>query len=176
MRVEYGDSCEHERLFFALWPDDGVRAQLAVWASGGGGRPVPADGYHMTLAFAGDVGAGTRRALEAGAARVSEEAFVCVLDAAMGFGTGDIEALTPSRPPPALLRLAGRLQRLVDDATGATGQRPYRPHVTLARGTPRPHAGARGAPVVWAVRDYVLCRSRRDRPGFYDIVARWPLA
>jgi 2'-5' RNA ligase len=165
-------------LFFALWPGSDVRARLAAQAGELAGRPAAADGYHMTLAFAGAVEADVRRALEAGAAGVSEEAFVCVLDEMTRLGAGDIVALAPSHPPPALLGLAERLQRLVAVATGQVPAHRYRPHVTLAR------LGARdprwspppSEPVRWAVADYVLCRSRREPPGIYDVLARWPLS
>ena len=178
MRAGCGLSSSEERLFFALWPDDEVRAGIAAWADGSAGRQVAVDSYHMTAAFAGPVCADVRRALEAKAASVSGEAFVCVLDEIVWLGAGDIEALAPSCPPPALLGLADRLQRLVAAVTGHVARYRYHPHVTLAR----PGAGDRGwssrppEPVRWAVADYVLCRSRTDRPGSYDVLAGWPLS
>ncbi|AWP24138.1 RNA 2',3'-cyclic phosphodiesterase [Acidiferrobacter sp. SPIII_3] len=178
MRAGCGSSSRRERLFFALWPGEDVRARLAARAGESAGRPVAADGYHMTLAFAGAVEADDRRVLEAGAAGVSGEAFVCVLDEMAWLGAGDIAALAPSRPPPALLALAEHLQRLVAAATGRVPTHRYRPHVTLARLTaadPR-WAAPPSEPVRWAVADYVLCRSRREQPGVYDVLARWPLS
>ena len=50
-----------KRLFFALWPDAGVRAQISAGASraieGAGNHAVPAVNYHITLAFLGPVSA-----------------------------------------------------------------------------------------------------------------------
>ena len=178
MRAGYGSSSSRERLFFALWPGEDVRARLAARADGWAGRPVAADGYHMTLAFAGAVEADVRRALEAGAASVSGEAFVCVLDEIIWLGVGNIAALAPSYPPPALLGLAARLRRLVSGATSRVALHRYRPHVTLRRlgaGEPR-WSSPPPEPVPWAVADYVLCRSRAERPGSYDVLARWPLS
>ena len=47
------------RLFFALWPDEGVRAELARWTralhAACGGRTTRADKLHLTLAFLGEV-------------------------------------------------------------------------------------------------------------------------
>ncbi|WP_170132396.1 2'-5' RNA ligase family protein [Acidiferrobacter thiooxydans] len=165
-------------MFFALWPGRDVRARLAAQAAESAGRPVAADGYHMTLAFVGAVEADVRCVLEAGAAGVSEEAFVCVLDEMAWLGAGDIAALAPSHPPPPLLRLAERLQRVVAVATGQVPAHRYRPHVTLARlGARDPRWSPPPAePVRWAVADYVLCRSRREPPGIYDVLARWPLS
>lgn len=47
------------RLYFALWPDDGIRLQLSRYrlqlAREGDGRAVFPATLHMTLAFLGDV-------------------------------------------------------------------------------------------------------------------------
>src|SRR5579859_6565187 len=47
------------RLFFALWPNEALRAAFAHSVHGAakacGGRPVPADNLHVTLAFLGSV-------------------------------------------------------------------------------------------------------------------------
>jgi len=46
-------------MFFALWPDDAVRAQLAHWSrelhAVCGGRPTRVENLHLTLAFLGGV-------------------------------------------------------------------------------------------------------------------------
>lgn len=139
---------------------------------------MPVDGYHMTAAFAGPVPSEIRCALETGAAKMSAAAFVCVLDEMAWLGGGDVEALVPSCPPPALLALADRLQRLVTAVAGRPAAHRYRPHVTLARlrvGDPQ-WSLQRPEPVRWAVCDYVLCRSRTDQAGSYDVLARWPLS
>ncbi|HEX4240645.1 MAG TPA: 2'-5' RNA ligase family protein [Steroidobacteraceae bacterium] len=55
------------RVFFALWPDDAVREQLAPCAAAlrlsSGARLVPARNYHVTVAFIGEVTAGELDAL-----------------------------------------------------------------------------------------------------------------
>ncbi|MBS0003448.1 MAG: RNA 2',3'-cyclic phosphodiesterase, partial [Thioalkalivibrio sp.] len=50
-----------QRVFFALWPDAGLRASLSALARGmsANGRPVPTEHLHLTLAFPGTVPAGT---------------------------------------------------------------------------------------------------------------------
>src|SRR5205807_403857 len=64
------------RLFFALWPDAGQRAALvhatrkAVRSSGG--RPVPEESLHVTLAFLGSVPERRVAELQAIARRVAE--------------------------------------------------------------------------------------------------------
>ena len=48
-----------KRLFFALWPDDEVREQIAADAGRtierSDGRTVPPSNYHITLTFLGSV-------------------------------------------------------------------------------------------------------------------------
>lgn len=52
-------STEHalRRLFFALWPDSEMQAALAEvtrrWVAGIGGKPIPPENFHFTLAFLG---------------------------------------------------------------------------------------------------------------------------
>jgi len=47
------------RLFFALWPDEATREQLAhitrKAVRGSGGRPIPVENLHSTLVFLGSV-------------------------------------------------------------------------------------------------------------------------
>ena len=61
-----GSMAEQERLFFALWPDEALRQQLAVYPpmlKGCGGRLVVQDNLHITLAFLGSVDGDTHRAV-----------------------------------------------------------------------------------------------------------------
>src|SRR5258706_4696399 len=66
-------------MFFALWPDDAVRAQLAHWSrelhAACGGRPTRVENLHLTLAFLGSVedarGAEVERAANEVVARVA---------------------------------------------------------------------------------------------------------
>lgn len=161
-------------MFFALWPDDGLCQRLADQARASQGIRLPASGYHMTLAFAGEVDASGRRALQEGAARVSVGAFRCVLDQVEYLGSGTVEALVSAHPPPALLALADRLAALVAASTGRTRGGPFRPHVSLARGSARRSPAPLAWPISWVVQAYVLCRSQ-GATGCYDVLERWPL-
>lgn len=174
MKVACGFSSRGERLFFALWPHEDVRVRLAAEAHGAGGRSRPADGYHMTLAFVGEVGDGVRCALELAAASSVWGSFLCVLDRIDALGSG-IEVLLPSASPPRLLGLAASLQGLVADVAGTVERRPYRPHVTLAGHVDHVRSVSLSSPIIWPVREYVLCRSQRTRSGFYNVLERWPL-
>ena len=65
------------RLFFALWPDEVMRGGLArairKAVRGSGGRPVPTESLHITLAFLGSVPERRVAALGALAGKVAGE-------------------------------------------------------------------------------------------------------
>jgi 2'-5' RNA ligase len=172
-----GAAPERHRVFFALWPDDAMRAAIsratreAVRLSGG--RPIAKERLHLTVAFLGEL---TRAGLEAARAvpPVRVGAFELELDAIGVWPESKILWLAPSRMPAALGRLEARLW----DALAARGFEPedrvYRPHVTLARRA-RP-VDVRVAPVPWVVADLALVESFPDgRSVHYEVLERWPL-
>ncbi|MFO7588071.1 MAG: 2'-5' RNA ligase family protein [Gemmatimonadota bacterium] len=73
-----------QRLFFALWPDSATRSAVARLvdraAKRCGGRRVPPENLHLTLAFPGAVARAQRTCLEACADRVAGTPFHLVLD------------------------------------------------------------------------------------------------
>ncbi|MHB1567156.1 MAG: RNA 2',3'-cyclic phosphodiesterase [Acidiferrobacter sp.] len=158
------------RLFFALWPDPGMVAQLAALATGGG---AVAD-YHLTLAFAGPVDAMAQAALQDGASHVRGPGFALTLDSVCRWTPGELRVVVASARPAALLTLATALQRVVRSATGRCELRPYRPHVTLARHD-RGAMPKAIAPVSWEVRRFVLAGTRVGGPLRYTIIEEWPL-
>ena len=75
---------EERRLFFALWPDDDARAELARVAGNvelhQAARRVPPEKMHVTLAFMGNTSADRQRCFEKAAEDVKGEPFRLVLD------------------------------------------------------------------------------------------------
>lgn len=165
------------RLFTALWPPPGAVAALTR-ALGGAPSPLP-DGarragpstWHVTLCFHGDD---------------DPDSCAATLDIALtgavaprlriaGTGTfpGVLWAGVEERDGPA----AGALAELAARA-GATGPRPYRPHVTLARWDRRRGDATVGGDDIaagpwWTPGEAVLVRSE---PGArYTVVHRVPL-
>jgi len=169
------------RLFFALWPDRGVRDALAAWAQAAqatcGGRATPADKLHLTLFFVGTVERARIAALEAAAGAVRGEAFDLTLDTLGHWRHNRIVWAGASRCPPALERLAQSLSAALA-AQGFAGEaRAYAPHMTLVRNAERrPHAiGV--LPRAWGVREFVLAESAPAPGGVrYPVLRRWPLA
>jgi len=125
----------------------------------------------MTLHFLGNVAASRVAELVEGLSMPFEPF-------SLEFGTGEVwpngvAVLLPRDQPAALTRLharlgeaAGRLQLPVDD-------RPYRPHVTLARRARGATPPSAGADLRWRVHGgYVLARSLPGGAG-YEVLHRF---
>lgn len=164
------------RLFFALWPDAAMRAQLdaARRALNVPGRPVPARNLHLTLVFLGAVAAEKIAAVDVGAAtRVPP--FTLVLDRLGGFPHAGVAWLAPSRMPAELAALTDALQRACRAAGLDPDPRPFAPHLSIARKI-RDVIPAEMAPLPWKVTDFRLVESMRGAAGSgYRVRACWPL-
>ena len=95
------------RLFFAIWPDDpGVdrlRALAESLAPRVGGRPVPRDNIHLTLAFLGDLD--DERAAIAASAPIEGKALDLSLDRLGSFRKARVAWAGSTRPPAGLIGL-----------------------------------------------------------------------
>lgn len=101
-----------------------------------GGRFVPAESHHLTLAFLGEVGeAGARAAMGALEAACAGEGPVRL--AATGLGTfgraRDATLWLGVEKDPRLMALAGRLREELLARGLPFDEKPFLPHVTLAR-------------------------------------------
>jgi 2'-5' RNA ligase len=165
------------RLFFAVWPDAGAAAALAQLArqvvETCGGRPVPAEKLHLTLAFIGEVGA-ERVGILAGCAAFRARRFRLELDRIGGFRRAGVAWAGTSAPPAGLIALQEKLAARVGASGFALEEREFTPHVTLARRVERKVAGASVVPVAWEADAFTLVRSETGS-GRYTIVERWPL-
>ncbi len=128
----------------------------------------------MTLAYVGEVKGDVRCVLERRAISLGRGRFLCVLDRIEALRPG-LAVLAPFAPPPQLLGFAEGSQRLVRDVAETVMHGPYHSHVTLARDADHVRPVSLSVPVIWPVREYVLCRSKSTGNGSYDILERWPL-
>lgn len=168
---------DDHRLFFALWPDEAVRAEIqlrtqdAVQAAGG--RPVPARNFHITLLFMGNVPQADLDSAQIAATAIANPGFDLRLDLLECPPRGPVLWLGVTRPPQALITL---VQALRASITAVRTEYVYRPHVTLVRNPiqgPRP---LQVEPVSWPAREFVLARSQAHPDGAeYTVLARWPL-
>ncbi len=188
------------RLFFALWPDAEQRATLAHAARKAvrscGGRPVPEQSLHATLAFLGSVPARRVAELQAIARRVAQSApaqdppllvsfdrlvhwarprILCAL------GT-EAPAGTRGADPPQATEFTGAsaLAESLKSQTSAAGftpdLKPFHPHVTVARKVAHARAAQPLAPILWRFDAFALVESRTDPTGpVYSVIESYPL-
>jgi 2'-5' RNA ligase len=148
------------RTFFALWPDDGVRAALAERAAATarmcGGRAPRADLLHLTLVFIGATPPERVESLQdmMNATRIA--AFTLQLDRCGWFRQSGVAWMGAQSPPEALIDLQHALARGASRLGFSLDVRPYVAHLTLARDARRaPPAGAI-APVEWRADSFAL--------------------
>lgn len=166
---------EDRRLFFALWPDDDARAELARVAESlelhHAARLVPPEKMHVTLAFMGNTSADQQSCFEQAADGVKGKPFRLVLDHFGHFPRPQMFWLGPTEYPEVLGVLVKRLVSALETCGFEPEQRPYRPHVTLARKVRgRPETGS--ASMEWSCDDFCLVESAG---GKYSVLRRWPL-
>jgi 2'-5' RNA ligase len=166
------------RLFFALWPDDAVRAQIVRAtrdaAGSSGGRPVRKDRLHVTVAFLGaltEAGHDVAR----GVPPIEVGAFDLALDRIGTFANGGVLWLGPKEVPPALTELERRLWDELESCGFVRDERIYQPHVTLARRSRR-SIELQVPPIEWRVAALALVESLPDgRNVHYEVLETWPL-
>jgi len=170
------------RVFFALWPDADARDRLAALARDVARRTkgrAPSEGnLHVTVAFIGEVTQDRIEALRGIGAIVAARAepFVLTLDCTGTFRRTGITWAGCARVPPPLAELARNLFDALAAQSFALEQRPFSPHVTLARRCKAPETGSLAAPIGWTVTRLALDASETQSGGpLYRDLATWPL-
>ena len=165
------------RLFFALWPDEVVRAALAAWTRElrtlcGGRAPHPQD-LHLTLAFLGSVEADRIGAIERAAEEVAPRAATLILDQPGYWKHNRIVWAGASAPPPALESLVQELRGALVRSGVAFDAKRFVSHVTLLRDARPPPSLPAVEPVRWEVEGFVLAGSSPRPGGRYEVLRAW---
>lgn len=160
-----------KRLFFSLWPEDALRAELAeILARCRRGDPAKWEALeklHMTLAFLGDVRLEDLPLLEALGDSLAIPSFEIVLDRIALWRNG-ILCLTPSGMPEDLKQWVFDLNAKLRDGGFKVEARLYKPHLTLARKAWRkPDIDLN---LSWQVKGFCLVESRA---GIYHQIKSW---
>ena len=174
------------RLFFALWPDETVRDDIAAAADAlrrrhaPHGRWIGRHRYHLTLQFLGDADRlreDIANAAMRAAATLHAEAFDLVLDTAGSFRNRSVPWwLGCAEPPPLLHALWSSLGKaLAREAVRADSGKALVPHVTVLRDAHAALPRTPIPPVRWPVREFVLVHSVLGRQSAYHLLGRWPL-
>jgi len=168
------------RVYFALWPDEDVRAELArtaqVMHRVMHGRLARSVSLHLTLAFIGRTDAENLQRLLSPPADVFTPAFLLALDDWGCWPRNSIGWTAPTRIPGPLRDLAANLEGWLRSAGFELEHRTFAPHVTLIRSAqcvPMPGAMA---PIEWQVNEIALIRSQPVQGGHrYSVLRTWPL-
>ena len=167
------------RLFFALWPDEGVRTTLDQSAGkllGKRVKRVVASNLHITLAFAGSVSGTVRSCLETAAGVINVPCFELCINRVEHWQKPRILWAGPTHIPVELWSLAGALRQALEDCGLEAGTRPYQPHVTLARKVSKLPEGAGFPPFHWSISHFSLVESVTDPAGVrYRVLRSWAL-
>lgn len=169
-----------ERLFVALWPDDGVRAQLAEACSRlslQGGRVIASQNLHVTIVFLGNADAERRVCIEQALGSVGGSAFNLTFTHVEWRRRAGIVWLAADEVPAPLLTLVAELQTALTACAYPPESRPYRLHLTLARDVAQGPRRQAIAPIRWRTCAVTLASSRLTPKGSeYSVVRQWPLA
>ena len=163
------------RLFLALWPDEGVRRQLAAHASQWAWPPgcvpyLPAD-WHVTLHFIGAVSVDCIANVSTHAA-VAFQPFELVLSQPRLWPNG-LAVLCAAEVPDPLQALYDRLGHMLLRLDLPVETRPYQPHLTLARHAVDTTPPVATAPVLWPVRSFALVVSTGGKDTRYQVIREY---
>ena len=162
------------RAFIALEPSEGfvedVAAMARVLGAAVEGRFVARQNYHVTLAFLGDIGeAQAREAMDAMDEACADAVEVPLRPDGLGeFGrASDATLWMGLAPAPELTSLADRLREALGSRGVPFDDKPFLPHVTLARRAHLPKASLPelAFPLPSAAARITLFRSTLGRDG-----------
>lgn len=167
------------RLFFALWPSDALRAQLAAasrqFVERGEGRSIPPQNFHITLAFLGSVAATQVPAVTAAAGEIDGAPLQLSIERLEVWRSAGILCLTAA-PAPSLADFVDRLRIKLLARHIEPSRQDFRPHVTLARDWRDASVEGSVGPFEWRADEFVLIESEATCDGSsYRIVERWRL-
>ena len=170
----------NRRLFFGLAVPTTVQPALltarAACRLPGTWRPVATANWHLTLAFLGPVPERRLACIERAAAAIEGHGFDLCLDHLGHWPRPQVLWAAPSQTPAALAQLVDTLQTALRPCGYPREQRPYAPHLTLARKLRRVDALPELPAQCWRVTQFHLYQSLSGPSGVsYPVIGRWPL-
>ena len=158
------------KVFFALWPDQDLREQLAsLQQPVRQGRLVPVENLHLTLHYVGLVDALGCLLEEAGKIRFSPGSFR--LERYGVFRKARVLWVGPAQWPEELSELASACRDAAGTCGYAANSERFQPHVTLARKVSRLPDLPAFEPVEWTFRSFSLVESvSTDRGVRYKVL------
>lgn len=167
-----------ERLFFALLPDS--QAQQAISSviqqiPDMGLRFYSQTNLHQTLVFIGQCEQSQREAIIADCLSISLPPITMQFETLAFWDKPKVLCLTAKHQSHALQQLVHSLQNVVQKHGITLEQRPYRPHITIARKA-KHTTELSFTPIAFEANEFVLMRSVSTENGpIYEAIYRWPL-
>ena len=140
-------------------------------------RPVQTVNFHLTLAFLGLVAEHRLPCIVRAAQRIDGRGFELRLDHLGHWPRPRVLWAAPLQPPEELRALVHALQQQLRHCGFSPEQRPYQPHLTLARKVGRYTGDTQLDEVSWWVEQFHLYHSTPTANGVrYRVLASWPLS
>ena len=165
-----------KRLFFALWPNNETRKQIDKInqsISSEGLKRVKCDNLHVTLVFLGNVDAESEAMIRQCMKNISAQPFTIQFDQLSFWRKPRILCLTTQQYDQQLLILLDALKRELEQCGMVMEDRPYKPHITLARKALR-LIDMDIQTIKWQVYSFCLVESLSTPDGVhYQVLQRW---
>jgi 2'-5' RNA ligase len=171
-----------QRLFFALWPDQGAHEALAELRATlrprVPGRWLSPSSFHLTLAFLGAVAETRLPDVIAVAGSIGLPGFCLELDRWVWWPGPRVLALAPRSPLRELMNLARTLTAGLASIGFEPERRNFRPHLTMARDVRlNPGTLTLARAISWHAGQFCLVASRQTSMGSrYEILQDWSLS
>lgn len=168
-----------QRLFFALLPDASAKAEIVTIQAqlpSDQLRLYPADNLHQTLVFLGAIADEQLMPLISACQTIELPPISMQFEKLMFWPQPKVLCLLAETLPETLVTLVDELQAIASEFDIRLDQRPYRPHITLARKASEAIA-IDFAPIRFTADEFVLMQSvSSDNGPVYRPLYRWPLS
>jgi len=164
-------------LFFALWPDDDARAQMAQAIASLGGRVTAARNLHLSLGFVSHIPS----AQVAELIRIGAALLQCPMELELThieyWRDAGIAALVLRQTPEFLFHLVTQLREALGQRGFDVDPRPFRAHVVVSRHISDFRTRPLAAPIVWKPHCVALVEPYlADRFRTYRLRETWPVS
>lgn len=168
------------RVFFAIFPNKFVQAQLAHQAEllepTCGGRKVKMQHIHLTLLFLGNVAVHRIEMLRQAMNNVSAQEFEFNLEEIGYWKRNQVLYIQARQFPAELFFLVDSLSSVLSEAGFLFDKRAYKPHVTLIRKAVHHVKINLNDPIKWHVNKWYLVQSKQTDHGIdYISLDHWGL-
>lgn len=165
-----------KRLFFALWPSDDSRKKIATFKQSihaNNLKKVKADNLHVTLVFLGNVDAKSEQQLRKSVKTIRSQPFLLRFNQLAFWQKPRILCLVTEQYDLQLSILVNALKKSAEQCGIKTEDRPYRPHITLARKA-RATINTEVPLIEWQAQSFCLVESISTPNGVhYQVLQQW---